>query len=200
MKTTTQTTTKTSTVRITEFDIKPTIKKEKKVSEHIIYSTEYNPEVYRNEYKEFCEDNGYEMTEDGLNEYAYQDNSDWLECEKCNLSKPMNTKFLIIADLGLWDGRRSGFRVMEIKNLNQIFDVYNSDSETTFYCDRYDVKVRCTHHDGTNYYTIREIKEGHDKAIENICNSLYFNEKVNKALITKYTKSIRPLVANVFGW
>jgi hypothetical protein len=198
----TSTSVKTSTIKVTEFDVKPIKKSRKpaKEKEHIIYSTEFDEDDCRQDYKEFCEENGIQFTEDGLLDYANENNRDWLNNEKMNLNKPMTTKFLVIASLGLWDGRRSGYRVMNIKNLNDIFNVYASNSETTFSFNRYDVHVTCSHHDGTNYYTIREIKEGREKAVENLCKKLYENEKVTQQEISYCTKSIRKYMKEIYGW
>lgn len=120
-----------------------------------------------------------------------------LEDERQNLNIPTNGKILIIADLGLWDGRRSGYKIIDKRNINAILTIYY-EGETEYYSDGWNIKGIWKHHDGTNYYEFREIREG--KHIDNLLNRLYCGKPVSRKMINYYTKSIAPQVNAVYGW
>lgn len=100
---------------------------------------------------------------------------------------------VIIADLGLWNGRVTGYK--EVKNLTDIsacMEDYN-----TLYVERNDLKVMAIHHDGTNYYLIREFKDISNEQRDNFLDKIY-NGKATRKDITRYTKAIGKTVFNNF--
>lgn len=54
-----------------------------------------------------------EKTEYERMELMYEINGDYLDDERCNLNIPLSQPILVIADLGRWNGRFSGYK--EIK-------------------------------------------------------------------------------------
>lgn len=116
--------------------------------------------------------------------------------ERDNLNQPVNGDIVAIADLGLWNGRHMGYKIVG-KNVRDILHTHCGEF-VKYYCDRYDVKCNDTHHDGTNYYTFRLLKKptSHSRGfLEKLKNGT-----ATKADITRHTKSLRPYVANVYGW
>ena len=65
-------------------------------------------------------------TEDELLSLMYDLNNEYLDDERVNLNITLSRPILIIADLGLWNGRRSGYA--EIKSRN-IRDCLYSESD-----------------------------------------------------------------------
>ena len=67
---------------------------------------------------------------------------------------------LLIADLGLWNGRKSGYRIID-NNVGNILSSL-SEGEIEYFADTQTKQVKAVqhHHDGTNYITFREIKPG----------------------------------------
>lgn len=171
-----------------------------KKKEHIIFdNTNVNEEDYREAFEEYCEMNGYEEGEKDLSEYVWETIDMYLQDEHSNLNKTINGNILVIADLGFWDGRRSGYKIIHTNNLNAIFNVLGGDYDYfKFYCDRYDVKAELHHHDGTHYLTFREIREGKD--ITSLTDKLYEQEEITQKEITRYTKSLKPYVKQIYGW
>ena len=53
------------------------------------------------------------------------------------------------------------------------------------------------HHDGTNHYIYRELKDGVD---EDEVRNLMYNRKFDYDAMEKYTTSVRPYIAEVYGW
>ena len=158
----------------------------------IIWTSETNIEDYR----EFFE----EQDITGENEqYECLDemNRIWLENERKNLDIELEENIVILADLGLWFGRRDGYK--EIGN-NISGALYTNDDYITWYVDRYDMRGDGAHHDGSNHYLYRVWKNGiTDAQKENFLNK-WASEKATRKDVTRYTKSLRPYIANVYGW
>ena len=136
-----------------------------------------------------------DITEEEVWEEIYSDIEMSYDAEKCNLNRELDGKVLCIASLGLWDGRKSGYRIMA-RNLNSILNVAQGDYYKV-YADRYNVRATDPHHDGTNYYEFRELRE--DRNYDKLLNKLYNNEEVSRAEIYYYTKSLRPRIKEVYG-
>lgn len=105
---------------------------------------------------------------------------------------------ICIADLGLWDGRKSGYKMIGGKTVNQILTVQQGDYFKVFYdSETDDVKAVDTHHDGTNYYTFREIRHNMDITI---LQERIYNGTATKTDINKFTKPLGKYVRKVYGW
>lgn len=130
----------------------------------------------------------------------YDNNAAWLSDERVNLDIATRNPILVIADLGLWNGRRAGYRVLNTQNINGIFDVGFGDT-VTFYADAYNVKCDDIHHDGTNYYLFRELV-GDEAQCAPLLNAIYEGKHIGeiKAKIRRYSRSLLPCVADVYGW
>ena len=165
------------------------------MAKKIIWTSEINME----DWKEFLEEEYPEVKDENeqynlVRDYIVSN----LEDERENLNIPTNGKILIIADLGLWNGRRTGYKFVDRKNINAILKSDCDDVE--WYCDGYNIKATAHHHDGTNYYEYREVREGKEDSIENLLNRLYYGKPVSRKMINYYTKSIAPQVNAVYGW
>ena len=167
-----------------------------KTKKHIIFTTDYKEEDYKESYEEWLEMNEYTQEDRSLEEYIQDSIGVWAEDEYANLKKDCGD-IICIADLGLWDGRHSAYQLSKKGNLNAIFDMIHGDDYEIF-VDGNDVKAIVHHHDGTNYITFREVREGRN--IQRICDMLYNQEEVSNRLISAYTKPLGKLVASIYGW
>ena len=131
---------------------------------------------------------------------ACEMNADFLDDEKANLDIEVGDEIVIIADLGLWNGRRQGYKLMNTQNISAIFDITCGDEQTFFVDDRGDLLCRDCHHDGTNIYTYRAWKGNvSDQQKENFLDKVYRGIATRKD-ITRYTRKIGVYVADVYGW
>ena len=55
--------------------------------------------------------------EDALYRLMVDTNDDYLDDERCNLNIQLSQPILVIADLGLWNGRRMGYKEIESGNI-----------------------------------------------------------------------------------
>ena len=161
---------------------------------HIIWS---NRNLDLADWKDFLEEEYPEVTDEYEQyELISEMNMEYLRDERCNLSEKVDGRILVIADLGLWDGRRQGYKILD----NTISDIlYDRDGEyLEWYGDGYNIKATVSHHDGTNYYEYRVIRE--DRNIENLLDAIYNGEEINRKKLNYYTKSLYPYIAKIYGW
>lgn len=165
--------------------------------EFTIYDTdaEYNYEDARREYAELRGISPDGVSDEEVNEFIYDESGMDFECEQDNLNRVLEGKILAIADLGLWSGRVSGYKLLGTQ-LAEILTFANEDS-FKLYSDGKDIRKIANHHDGTNRILFREVRNGVN--IENLTGRIYHNETINRKTLDYYTKSLLPVVAEIYG-
>ena len=146
-------------------------------------------------------DDGYYLNIDETNSWscACEQNDDYLSDEQANLNIEVGEEIIIIADLGLWDGRRMAYKQTFKTNIADLL-VPDNDYVRWFVDDRGDMMARSIHHDGTNYYLYRAWKSGlTDLQKGNFLNKVFYGKATRKD-ITRYTRRIGDYVADVYGW
>ena len=143
-------------------------KKESKI--HVIYSSDpydFNEEEMRESWLESAEVNDWEIPEDGPSddeiwqEWYDQNERDWDDIEWEVECHDERGSYLIIASLGLWNGRFDGGKIIDgylTEAIRACFEDYNK----VYWQDK-NLKVEATHHDGTNYFIIKKLT---DRGIE----------------------------------
>ena len=148
---------------------------------------------------EYQKENGYEnpedVTDDDVWNFIYESLDNQFDDERWNLNVPTDGRILAIADLGLWYGRRQGYKILN-RNTNSILNIVEDFNE--YYGDGYNIKADCVHHDGTNHIEYRVIRE--DRNIQNLLDAIYNGEKITRKKLNYYTKSLYPYVAKIYGW
>lgn len=135
-----------------------------------------------------------ELTEDQKMDIVYDEISMDYEAERENLSCFLDGKIMCIADLGLWNGRRSGYKYLT-ENLNSIFDV-DEDYNEWYIDDLGDIRCKAVHHDGTNYYLFRAVKPYMNTEI--LEDKLYEGTATRRD-ITKYTERLGDYIGKIYG-
>lgn len=155
---------------------------------------------WKEEYKEFLEANEIEDAdpedEDAIYEWMNETNDMFFDDEYENLDKEVDGRILVIADLGLWNGRKQGYKILS-KNIHDIL-CSNGGDYAEYYGDGYDIKGTEVHHDGTNYYLYRVIRE--DRNIDNLLTAIYNGEEISPRKLNYYTRSLHKDVAKIYGW
>jgi hypothetical protein len=157
---------------------------------------------WRESYKEFLEINNmdipFKIDDYDVEDYMHETNSSYLDDERMNLNKTLDGRVLVIADLGLWNGRKQGYKILGT-NLNNIFDINSRGFDyAEFYGDGYNIKGIEHHHDGTNYYEYRVIRENRD--IDKLLDAIYNGEEITRKKLNYYTRSLYKDVAKIYGW
>ena len=151
-------------------------------------------DYYRDEWKEQTEDPCDDAV---LLDLIYEADSLLFSDERMNLNKVLDGEILVIADLGRWNGRFQGYKVIG-SNLQDIMTAATKDDDFHIYSDGKDIRAEGRHHDGTNYYLFREIKNGVD--ISALLDDIYNGKEISNRRLGYYTKSLAPYVASVYGW
>ena len=146
--------------------------------------------------KENLEANDIEVTDYRVEQQVYDDIDMFYEDEMMNLNKKLDGRIIAIADLGLWYGRRQGYKVLGY-NLNNVISFGMSCDEREVYCDAYNVRANGYHHDGSHHVLYRELREGRD--IDKFLDKIYSGEKISSSTLNYYTKSLRPYIKDIYG-
>lgn len=169
------------------------------MKKRIIWSNmNINPDDWKEGYKEIAEENGWDEDTDDENNlwnYIYEELDHYIDDERMNLDVTTDGRILVVADLGLWYGRRQGYRILD----GNVKNILSADVDyVEWYSDGYNIKATAAHHDGTNYYEYRVIRE--DRNIQNLLDAIYNGEEITRKKLNYYTRSLEPYVRRVYGW
>ena len=130
-------------------------------------------------------------------ELAHEWNDDYLDDERANLDIDVGT-IIVFADLGLWNGHRAAYKILKSGNLRDCLNVCCGDYVEWYVDDRGDMIVRDTHHDGTNTYTFRALRDLSDTQEWNMYDKL--SEGFTRRDVKRYTRRLGDYAAKVYGW
>lgn len=140
-----------------------------------------------------------ELTEEEMYDLMIDLNRENLDDERMNLNIQLSQPIIAIADLGLWNGRRMGYK--EIRSGNIADCLYTECDYAEWYVDeRGDLCMTGHHHDGTNHVIYRVFK---DEATEtqrvNLMEKIYSGKATRKD-ITRVTRRLGDEIEKVYGW
>ena len=163
-----------------------------------MYSTK-ELELEEQDAREFLSENypEIEQTDEAITDEIYDNIGRWYDDETDNLDKQLDGRILAIASLGLWDGRKTGYKILG-SNLNEVLTSTIGCDEKHVYFDGYNIKAEGYHHDGHNYVEYREIRE--DRNIDKLLDKIYMNKPISRSELNYYTKPLGKHVKEIFGW
>lgn len=163
--------------------------------DHLIWTSEPD---YR-DWKDYLEQEYPEMTENERMDEMFRINNGYLGDEKENLNIQLPGPILVIADLGLWNGRHNGYHEIESGNISDC--LYSECDAATWYVDKFgDLRCDAIHHDGENHYLYRTYRDGvSGDAIDNLKWKIY-NGTVRRSDIDLCTRSLGSEIGAVYGW
>lgn len=164
--------------------------------DHLIWT---NYGIDYEDWREYLEDEYPELSEDERAALMYDINGDYLDDERTNLNIQLSAPILVIGDLGLWHGRRMGYKEIASGNIRDC--LYSDTDYSTWYVDKLgDLRCDAIHHDGTNHYLYRTYKEGvSEEQIENLKDKLYYGT-ATRSDITRITRRLGDEICQVYGW
>lgn len=164
---------------------------------HIIWSND----IDYDDWKEDLEEQYPELSEDERIELMYELNGDYLDDERHNLNIQLSRPILVVGHLGLWNGRRMGYKEIESGNIRDCLYSERDIDYSTWYVDKNgDFRCEAVHHDGTNHYLYRTYKDGvSEMQIDNLKEKLY-RGTATRADITRITRRLGDEIANVYGF
>ena len=164
--------------------------------DHLIWS---NYHLDFEDWREDLEAEYPDLSESELMEMMYERNNDYLSDERINLDIPLSQPILVIGDLGLWFGRRSGYKEIPSGNIR---DCLFSDTDyTTWYVDKKgDFRCDDIHHDGTNHYLYRVYKDGVSEYQKDRLKEKLYEGTATRADVTRITRRLGDEIGKVYGW
>lgn len=164
--------------------------------EYVIWSNECLEwedwvEVFEEDYSDASDDKKFELMNEVNNEY--------LEEERYLMYRDVGAPILVIADLGLWDGRHPGYKIIESGCLKDC--MYSELDGVTWYVDgKGDFRMDGHHHDGHNYYLYRKFKDGisedvKDEFLEKILKRTMTDEDLNRV-----TERLGDILEKLYGF
>ena len=164
--------------------------------DHLIWSN-YNLDL--DDWREDLLEEYPDANESELYQLMDERNSSYLDDERCNLNIQMAMPIIIIGDLGLWNGRRTGYKDIPSGNIRDC--LYSDTDYTTWYVDRLgDLRCDAVHHDGTNHYLYRAFKPGVSEAQMDRLREKIYDGSVTRADITRVTQRLGDAIGKVYGW
>lgn len=111
------------------------------MKKQIIYTDDeyFNDEARAEEeaaLREIYEDEDFELTDERWAECV----QNWLGDERANLNKEIDGVIIAYANLGFWNGRNQGFRILG-SNINEIFSICEDHNE--WFGDGYNIRGSC---------------------------------------------------------
>ena len=167
-----------------------------KEDRHIIWS---NYDLDYEDWRDDLEAEYPELTEDQRIALMYEINGDYLDDERVNLNIQLSQPILVIGDLGLWYGRRSGYKEIESGNIRDC--LYADTDYSTWYVDRLgDLRCDAIHHDGTDHYLYRAYKDGVRESQIDLLKDKLYRGIASRADVTRITRRLGDDIARVYGF
>lgn len=116
--------------------------------------------------------------------------------ERTNLNVSLPDPVMVIGDLGLWNGRKSGYKFIG-SNLSNCLSVHEGFYVTYYVDELGDLRCDDIHHDGTNHYLFRMLKPGIQPV--QICQKI-LSGTITRRDITRFTSPVGIYAADIYGW
>lgn len=172
----------------------------------IIYSNQLSIDDWKEkleEYKDYLRDEGL-FSEASIEKIDIFDNvfTDWVYNElewyyedllaTCDVE--ISKDIIVLADLGLWYGRREGIRVLG-SNVKACFLAEKDCEYVSWELDRHNLISVQHHHDGTHYLTYRRMKD--NKHTDLLVEKMRRGE-LTKRDISKYTVTLKHTIERIW--
>lgn len=128
---------------------------------------------------------------DNMNEINYDEFKDSILYHD-KVKRPLDGAFLVVADLGLWDGRHAGGRIIG-SLLSVLRECANDCNDVKYEIKDDDLVITGPHHDGINIYTVKYVTEkGFAWAMRNYGNECYSSRECHEHLLSTkgYTRKM----------
>jgi hypothetical protein len=167
-----------------------------KEDRHIIWS---NYDLDYEDWRDDLEAEYPDLTEEQRIALMYEINGDYLDDERVNLNIQLSQPILVIGDLGLWYGRRNGYKEIESSNIRDC--LYADTDYSTWYVDKLgDLRCDAVHHDGTNHYLYRAYKDGVRESQIDLLKEKLYRGIATRADVTRITRRLGDDIARVYGF
>lgn len=164
--------------------------------DHLIWS-DYH--IDYEDWREYLEQEYPNLTEAQRYDMMYQINAGYLDDERQNLNICLSQPILVIADIGRWNGRFSGYKEISSGNIRDC--LYANHDYATWYVNQLgDLWCDDVHHDATNHYLYRVFKDTATPEQRDSLKNKIYEGTATRADITRLTRRLGDDIARVYGW
>lgn len=160
-----------------------------------------NYKLTEEEWKEIAEEKGYDLRDDArkyeFENELYKDNFFYTEHLLGQLDETED--IVVIADLGLWNGRKVGYKELSNRATDVLNGINYYGDQEIYLNEKNEVEAIDPHHDGTNYYRFRVWRAGTSQTSKDKFLNLIYNQEVTEEDIKKYTKALR-IPKKLYKW
>lgn len=165
---------------------------------HLIWS---NYDLDYEDWRDYLETEYPDLTEHERMALMYEINNDYLDDERINLNIQLSKPILVIGSLGLWYGRRTGYKEIESGNIRDCLYTERDIDYATWYVDKLgDLRCKAIHHDGTNHYLYRTYKDEARESQMDLLKEKLYRGTATRADITRITRRLGDEIGKVYGW
>ena len=164
-------------------------KKETTYPKVTLCDTTYIPDY--EEYKEYCEANGFEPQAEGSNDFwDYVSERRSIEYDDFVFNMQNSTQAqqpcLLTGSCGLWDGIREIMPYKFTNALSAVIKAYCSCNDIIVSQEDGIIKVESFHHDGCNRFEIRPLTEHGKQMLEDDCDGEPISCQLTDDMVGKY--------------
>ncbi len=140
-----------------------------------------------------------DLDEDDLTVKMYEINAEYLGDERINLNVECGSDIIVFGDIGTWQGRAEGYKIIESGNIRDC--LYSECDMAEWYVDREgEFRSRQIHHDGTNYLYYRTFKSGLSYDDREDFLEKFYDGKATQDDIDRVTEKLGKTIGEVYGW
>lgn len=138
-------------------------------------------------------------SEEELYDELNEDNNIYLDDLRSELDIDLPRPIIILGDIGRWDGRYHGYKMVDSGNIRDCFHFETDEMTWGLDCGG-DLVAKGADHDGTSFYRYRAFKKScTDEDIEDFQEKLHFR-KCSEDDVEKYTFRLGDAIAKVYGF
>ena len=164
-------------------------------TDHLIWTGDPDYEQWRSDLETEYPD----LSEGERIQIMYERNGEYLEDERINLNIRLTQPILVVADLGLWYGRRMGYKEIPTGNIRDC--LYSDCDYNTWYVDmRGDLRCDAVHYDGTNHYLYRVYRDDATQDQIDRLKELLYEGAATRGDIDRITRRLGDDIGKVYGW
>ena len=151
------------------------------------------------DYRDQLDEDYPELSDAEKEQLMYELNDDYLQDERANLNIQLSQPILVVAQLGLWNGVKPGYREIESGNIRDC--LYSHYDFTTWFVDRQgDLRCDDIHHDGTNHYLYRVWRDDVTESQKDRLKARIYDGIATCSDITRVTRRLGDEIGKVYGW
>lgn len=126
-------------------------------------------------------------------ELPYVALDDYLDAERENLDVDVGGTIVVFGCIQRWNGTVYGYKVLDGTRLSDVLQFFPDDDYAEWYVEDGELRGCGAHHDGTNLYTYRVMKD------QELADRLS-HEFIDYNEVLRNTQPLGDMVSKIYGW